>query len=203
MTSFAIIPAAGYSTRMGQPKLLVPIAGRPLILHTIDAWKQSRIDRIVVVTRPDDQPLAAIVRVSGVDLVIPPLAPPDMKASIGYGLDHITLHYSPTECDNWLVAPADMPALSSRIINRLMDDSASQPGQILIPTIGSRRGHPVLVPWQLTREVVRLGEHEGLSALIDRQGALLVACDDLEVHGADQPFDDVDTPDDLTRFGGN
>jgi molybdenum cofactor cytidylyltransferase len=36
--AFAIIPAAGESRRMGEPKLLLPVNGRPLIAHTISAW---------------------------------------------------------------------------------------------------------------------------------------------------------------------
>jgi CTP:molybdopterin cytidylyltransferase MocA len=59
---FALIPAAGYSTRMGQPKLLLPLCGKPLITHTIDAWLSSNVDRVVVVIRPGDDDLAAAVR---------------------------------------------------------------------------------------------------------------------------------------------
>ena len=69
--SFALIPAAGHSTRMGQPKLLMPLGDRPLILHTIDAWKRSRVNRIVVVVRPGDDALAEVVRSAGVELVMP------------------------------------------------------------------------------------------------------------------------------------
>ena len=65
--TFALIPAAGHSTRMGQPKLLLPLAGQPLILHTIAAWQQSRVDRIVVVVRPGDEALAEVVRTADVD----------------------------------------------------------------------------------------------------------------------------------------
>src|SRR3954447_6428415 len=104
---FAIVPAAGNSARMGTPKLLLPLAGRPLIAHVIEAWERSSVDRIVVVIRPDDKALAEAVKsnvqspiskvdvpatldpgpwtldssASRVDLVIPAISPPDMKAS--------------------------------------------------------------------------------------------------------------------------
>src|ERR1043165_1578126 len=58
---FALVPAAGYSVRMGEPKLLLPVAGRPLIEHTLEAWQRSQVDRIVVVIRPGDQALAVAV----------------------------------------------------------------------------------------------------------------------------------------------
>ena len=56
--SFALIPAAGHSLRMGQPKLLMPVEGRPLILHMLAAWQASKVERVVVVVRPDDEQLA-------------------------------------------------------------------------------------------------------------------------------------------------
>src|SRR5437868_3875013 len=59
---FAIIPAAGHSTRMGQAKLLLPVAGEPLIVLTIGAWRRSRIDHVLAVVRNDDAPLASVVR---------------------------------------------------------------------------------------------------------------------------------------------
>ena len=197
--SFALIPAAGHSVRMGQPKLLLPVAGQPLILQVLAAWKQSRVDQIVVVVRPDDGALADVVRAAGVEVVIPPAGPPDMKASLICGLAHIAAMYQPNSNDCWLVAPADMPGLSPLIINRLLDEATSHPGQIFIPTIGGRRGHPVLLPWSLAGKVSQLAENEGLSALIDRQGSHCVACDDLAPDPS-QPFADIDTPEDLHAF---
>ena len=199
MSSFAIIPAAGASSRMGRPKLLIPVAGRPLILHTLEAWQRSRVDRIAVVVRPDDGPLREALRGVGVDTVIPPLAPPDMKASLGYGLAHFERQHHPRDNDCWLVAPADMPGLSPRVIDRLLDQKAHSPGRILIPTLAGRRGHPVLLPWPLAVEISRLAENEGLSTLIQRNDPLLVACDGIE-SASSQAFADIDTPEDLAGF---
>jgi molybdenum cofactor cytidylyltransferase len=178
----------------------MPVAGRPLILATLAAWRQSRVEGIVVVVRSDDLPLADVVRATGVDVVIPAAAPPDMKASIGCGLEYFarTLHPEPTDC--WLVAPADMPRLSPAIIDRLLNRAASLPKQVLIPTLTGRRGHPVLLPWKLASEVSRLPENEGLNALIDRNGPELIACDDL-VPPSSQAFADIDTPEDWRSLG--
>jgi len=199
LRSFALIPAAGHSVRMGRPKLLLAVAGQPLILHTLAAWRQSRVERIVVVVRPDDAALTDVVRAAGVEVVVPPVAPPDMKSSLGYGLAYIAQGHQPTHADCWLVAPADMPGLSPRIVDRLLDQAASNPGQILIPTLAGRRGHPVLLPWSLADEVPRLAEHEGLNALIDRSQPRLIVCDDLEPDAL-HTFADIDTPQDLGNY---
>jgi 2-C-methyl-D-erythritol 4-phosphate cytidylyltransferase len=50
----AIIVAAGSSQRLGFDKLMAPIAGKPTILHTVDAFERTRsVYEIVVVTRAD------------------------------------------------------------------------------------------------------------------------------------------------------
>lgn len=58
MTDFvtAVIVAAGSSTRMGQPKLMIPLCGKPVLEHTLRAFDRSAVDAIVVVTREQDIP---------------------------------------------------------------------------------------------------------------------------------------------------
>lgn len=53
-----IITAAGNSTRFGENKLLLDIAGKPLIVRTVELFtKCSKIDEIIVATRKQDIPL--------------------------------------------------------------------------------------------------------------------------------------------------
>src|SRR5204863_10038305 len=53
----AIIVAAGSSRRLGFDKLTALLAGKPLILHTVTAFEQTRaVDEIIVVTREDRLP---------------------------------------------------------------------------------------------------------------------------------------------------
>jgi molybdenum cofactor cytidylyltransferase len=197
--SFAIVPAAGNSVRMGEPKLLVPLAGKPLIWHTLAAWTLAGVTRVAVVVRPDDAPLIELLSTEDVDVVVPHVAPPDMKASIAFGIEHIAARYQPGDGDCWLVAPADMPGLSPRIIGKLLSVSITEPGKVLIPTLAGKRGHPVLLPWPLAAEVPKLAASEGLNSLIDRNRSSLVACDSL-VASDDPVFADIDTPSDLATF---
>jgi molybdenum cofactor cytidylyltransferase len=184
---------------MGRPKLLLPVDGKPLVLHTLAAWQASRVERVVAVVRSDDQALAELLRGAGAQVVVPPIAPPDMKASLGYGLAHIEECFQPAPTDHWLVAPADMPGLSPRVIDALLDEAARSPGRVLIPTLAGRRGHPVLLPWPLAAEISRLAEDKGLNTMIQRNDPLLVACDGIEP-ATDRAFADIDTPEDLAGF---
>lgn len=194
MTSFAIIPAAGISARMGSPKLLLPWAGKSIIEHVLGAWLASRVTRVVIVMRPDDEELATAVRQIDVDVVIPNEPPPEMKDSVRHALDHIERRYLPQPTDAWLLAPADMPRLSTEVIDRLLTEQQPDSPEILIPEVAGKRGHPVLFPWRLASEATRLPEGEGLNSLVARHAVRLVPCDDGAI------LEDLDTPDDYQRL---
>jgi molybdenum cofactor cytidylyltransferase len=195
---FALIPAAGHSRRMGAPKLLLPLRGQPLVAHPIAAWKKSQVERIVVVARPGDDELIGLLRSlasdRAIDVVVPEIPPPDMKASLQAGLDHLRNTSAPADNDAFLVAPADLPHLSTEIIDRLIDHHRANPRDVILtPMISGKRGHPVLLPWPLAAEVFRLPADEGLKAIVERLQASELPCDDLAAERAD-PFGDVDTP---------
>jgi molybdenum cofactor cytidylyltransferase len=219
---FAIVPAAGLSVRMGRAKLLLPLAGRPLIWHAIEAWRASGVDRVVVVLRPGDEELAEVLReivrsrVQGpkskvgarheteADLVVPEAPPVDMKASVRAALMHVERTYSPEPHDAFLLAPADMPRLSAAMVRRLIESHSSRTNsesaaKILAPSLAGKRGHPVLFSWRLAAEVFALADGEGLDAIVRRHEPRLVACDDLAAAG-EQPFADVDTPEEYGRM---
>src|SRR5438105_1210963 len=109
---FAIVPAAGESVRMGRPKLLLPWQGKTLLEHVLEAWKASRVRATFVVVRPDDEPLIKVAEAAGAIVLRPPLPPPDMRASVCFGVGEIRQMFSPQDSDAWLVAPADLPRLS-------------------------------------------------------------------------------------------
>jgi molybdenum cofactor cytidylyltransferase len=189
---------------MGEPKLLMPLAGRPLIAHAIEAWRQSGVDRIFVVVRADDEPLATTVQAVAIDnleLVRPREPPPDMKASVQAALRHIERQHAPAVDDCFLVAPADMPRLSPAIIRAVLAERICQPGQIVVPAARGRRGHPVLFPWSLAADVQSLAENEGLNVLLDRHETVAVPCDSL-AGDPERDFADIDTREEYRRLVG-
>lgn len=53
-----IIVAGGSGSRMGRPKQMLPLAGKPALVHTIAAFKQvPQVRQIVVVTAPENFPV--------------------------------------------------------------------------------------------------------------------------------------------------
>ena len=51
----AIVLAAGSSKRMGKLKQLLPLGGKPVIMHSLDAIIESGITDIVVVLNPAEK----------------------------------------------------------------------------------------------------------------------------------------------------
>jgi molybdenum cofactor cytidylyltransferase len=200
MQTFAVIPAAGRSERMGQPKLLLPWGSSTVIEQVLGAWRASSIDHVVMVVHPEDAELAERGRRCGAIVVQPEVPPPQMKASIRAGLAEIARRFQPAADDGWLLAPADMPLISHDVIERLIDahrqhcQGADGSPTIWAATAGGRRGHPVLFPWSLAREVDDLGGDEGLNVLLARHPVRTVEGDAREVH------EDLDTPEDYGRL---
>ena len=190
--SYAIIPAAGRSLRMGARKLLMPWGASTVIEHVLGAWRASSVTRVVVVCPGDD--LRAACAQCGADVAVPDAAPAEMKASVRFALDFVQRKYGPEVSDVWLLAPADMPRLSSRVIEQLLQRHDPGDPRIVVPTRGERRGHPVLFPWPLASDVNRLAENEGVNALLARFTVRTMECDEPGI------LDDVDTPDDYRRL---
>ena len=198
MQTFAIIPAAGRSQRMGQPKLLLPWGQSTVIEHVLATWQASRVDHVIVVVHPLDDELAKVCQSAGADVVRPADPPIDMKTSVRLGLEQAA-SYHPATSDAWLVAPADMPTLASDTIDRLIAAYAAAgavegSARVWAASRDGRSGHPVLFPWRLAAEVSRLPADSGLSDLVDRCQVTLVEAAD------DGIFEDLDTPADYRRL---
>jgi molybdenum cofactor cytidylyltransferase len=192
--SFGVVPAAGASTRMGAAKLLLPIGGRPLIEHVLAAWTASGVTRTVVIAKPGDDALVEACGRFDVDVVVPLQAPDDMKASVGLALAHIESHYSPALQDAWLLAPADLPGLSARVIKAVLAAYDAGDPAAIVPTFERRRGHPVLMPWASAALVERLAPDEGVNSLVSQMRVNEIAWPEPAI------LHDVDTPSEYARL---
>jgi N-acylneuraminate cytidylyltransferase len=94
-TIIAIIPARGGSKGIPQ-KNVIPIQGRPLLVHTIeDASGSPSISRVIVST--DDREIGAIAAGSGAEVVWRPAAISSDRSSSEAALLHVLDHLRDTE----------------------------------------------------------------------------------------------------------
>ena len=168
----AIIPAAGLSRRMGQPKLLLPWRGTTVVAHLVGELQAAGIQRIFVVLRASDAALRTAVEASGAIPVQPPLDPPDMRASVEYGLQVASQAASSCVSDSgWFLIPADHPLVSRDTLKALYEAWQPRSRQILIPTFNGQRGHPTLFSLDFAQEVADIPADQGLNWLVRRNAA--------------------------------
>src|SRR6185437_4333957 len=124
---FAVLPAAGKSTRMGRPKLALPLGNRTILEHVVAALRQAEVEHILVVVGPHVPELAALAESAGA-LVCPlPEETADMRMTVEHGLRWLDEHFHPGPDDAWLLVPADHPSLSPSAIRALDQARATHP----------------------------------------------------------------------------
>lgn len=192
----AIVPAAGRSVRMGRPKLLMEFDGRTLVRRVVEALRGGGIDRVIVVS-PADGPDAAAIRseaaAGGAEVVVPPVQPAEMRDSIELGIARLDVVPGPTAV---ALTPGDVPGLTPTLVARLLATAHEQPDRLVIPVHDGRRGHPVVLPWDVARQVRELPADRGVNALVERHRERIV---ELAV-AIGSAIVDVDTPADLERW---
>ncbi len=193
---FAVIPAAGLSRRMGRPKLTLPLGGKPVLQRLLEKLDRTEITARVVVTRQADQAVADLAESTGAWAVRPEVDPPDMRASVQFGLAAIEQRFSPVAADGWILLPADHPLLDADVLTALLQRWRTARPTILVPTFQGKRGHPTFFRWPLAAEALALPADCGLNQLLrqHQQDVLESAVTSPDV------LTDLDTPADFERL---
>jgi molybdenum cofactor cytidylyltransferase len=138
MNVVALLLAAGSSRRFGGSKLLAPYRGRPLYEHALEAVTSSPgISETIVVVQPSFAAPPARARCRFV-------VNPDHEEGMGSSL-RTGVRAAPADCDAYLVALADMPAIGPDLIASVIAFYSASGRRIVVPVCGGRRGHPVLI----------------------------------------------------------
>ncbi len=164
---FAVVPAAGHSRRMGQPKLLLPLGTTTVLGRLLRTLKTGAIADTVVVVRRDDERLRNEVAAAGARIVTPDSDPPDMRASVEYALQDIEATHHPGPDDGWLLVPGDHPLADAGVLDALLQRCLGSNASIVVPTYQGRRGHPTLFRWRLVEKLATLPRDRGINALLE------------------------------------
>ncbi len=194
--TFALIPAAGKSRRMGRPKLALPLGDRTVLERVVDAVRQAGVGPVLVVLGPHVAELGPAARAAGAEVLLLTGETPDMRATVERGLAWFAEVLRPAPEDRWLLLPADHPTLDAGVVTRLLQAQAARPAaSVVVPTYQGQRGHPTLIAWRHVDALRALPAGQGLNAFF-RGGVdvLEVAVDDPEV------LTDLDTPQEYERL---
>jgi 3-deoxy-manno-octulosonate cytidylyltransferase (CMP-KDO synthetase) len=122
MTVIAVIPARFASVRFpGKP--LAPLAGRPMVVHVLEAVREAkRVDRVLVAT--DDARIADSVRAAGGEAVL-------TSPSAASGTDRVAEVAREFPADVYLNVQGDEPLMPSANIDRTLEALLEEAGREL------------------------------------------------------------------------
>ena len=184
-----IILAAGASSRMGRPKMLLPMAGGTLLSTVSRALLDGPLSKVVVVLGHDAD---RIRRDAGL--------PADPRLEVAVNDDWASgmassLRRGLAACETAgavLVALGDQPGMTGDRVRRIV--SAWHPGvHLVLPVHAGRAGHPVLFGRPLWPELRALKGDTGARDVVKRH--VLKA-----IQVPEPPLPDLDTEEDLRRY---
>jgi molybdenum cofactor cytidylyltransferase len=189
-----IILAAGLSTRMGRPKLLISLHGSPLLTRVLQAALESTLDRVILVSGPTSALLTDIpgfpTTVSRLQIVSNPHPEMGMSSSLRTGIAEID-----PKSLGVMVILADQPWLTHRVIDDLVAAFMRDTSKIVTPAIDGRRTTPVVFPADLLDELlIQCGDVGGRNVMIRNVDKVV----QIEM-GSCYDDTDIDTPEDLKR----
>ena len=183
----AIVLAAGGSERMGQPKQLLPLAGRPMVYHVTSALVALGLSQVIVVTGAHAEAVGAALADLPVAILVNDSWADGMSSSMRTGLR--ALH---PDIQAALLVLADQPALTLDLLQSLVTRYRVTGAPIVAPAYRGQRGNPVLFDRTLFPELLSVRGDRGGRALIDRyreQVELVVVDDPAVVADVDSPED--------------
>lgn len=147
-----MILASGFSKRMGCNKLLLPVEGKAMIAHVLDAVRQAGFGQTVVVTGYDEITQMALQN----DFAVIENEHPELGQS-----HSVVLGVQKTmQSAGWMFFNGDMPWLKPDTIEKLLEYADA--AHIVVPNYGSRPGQPVYFPAAFKEELLALtGDHGG------------------------------------------
>lgn len=138
----AILLAAGLSARMGaQNKLLLPIAGVPMIRHMVETYSAATGRPVLVVTGHEADQIEDALRDSPAVTCFNPDFEQGQARSVVCGLLHAPA------ARRLLIGLGDQPRLRPTDLGELIDaHDAASGDKISIPQWQGQRGNPIVIP---------------------------------------------------------
>jgi len=182
----AILLAAGLSRRMGVPnKLLLPVAGKPMVRHLAEIYLSVLTTPLTVVTGYEAQHIRTALAGLSAAFAHNENYAQGLSGSVATGLGQAP------DAELLLIGLADQPDLTSDDLMRLVQwHRANDPDKITVPKLSLERGNPILVPGALRPRLTENPNRPGCMCLT-RDEPDLVQFAPLTSDGF---FADVDTP---------
>lgn len=183
----AVVLGAGSSTRMGRPKLALPVRGVPMIRRVAEVALASRCGEVVMVLGTHAGVYRPLLDGLHVRIVQNPDPEEGMGSSIRVGVEAVA-----SDAQGLVLLLADQPFVTPEIIDRLIDTAATDGRRIVASAYAGTVGPPAYFHRALFLELLTLEGDRGARSVIEaypKEGMALLL--------ADADAADIDTDDDL------
>lgn len=187
----AIILAAGYSSRMGKLKALLPFGGTSLLKKQIYLFKRAGIKNVIVVCGHMAESITA--EAEGLaDTVFNADFDRGMFTSIQAGARALCKY----DCEGFMFMPVDYALVRPYAIKLLAQEFKRDTGKLVFPAFGGKRGHPPVLPAFMAQELVNYDGDGGARKLFACYAELFGTVE----MPTDECLEDMDTPEDYEKL---
>jgi len=183
---YAIVLAAGASTRFGSAKQLVRLAGRPLLHTVVTRASEVTGNALIVVLGSGAAQLAPLLKHSPGSVVINQEWREGLASSIRAGVARL-----PAACSAVMLLLADQAAVTAEDLKRLAGSWRKQPQHMAAALYSGSCGAPAIFPRSSFRSLSELRGDTGARALLVRNPDRVVRVP------MPSAAVDLDTPEDL------
>lgn len=160
----AIIPAAGYSSRAGFFKPLLPTDSSLVIERSVHTFKQAGIEDIRVVVGHKAELLIPVLTRLGVKTIVNPHYDKGMYSSVQTGVKSLG-----NKVEAFFLLPADYAFVSAETMRSLMRAFDASSSEVIYPVYKKERGHPPLISAKLRNIILSTEPEGGLKELLERE----------------------------------
>lgn len=150
-----ILLAAGLSTRMGQPKQLLPFGENTIVETVVNNMLKSKFNEVIVVIGHCADKIQPLLNDLPVKTVFNSNYHEGMLTSIQAGVRSII---ETTTCHQFAfsIMLVDQPLVTSELIDTVIDAYAQTDKGIVLPSYKYKRGHPVIFHHKYTGDILAL-----------------------------------------------
>ena len=157
-----IILAAGESSRLGQPKQLLPYQNKTLIEHIIEQATATNAAKIVVILGAFAERIRPFLAFANVEIVENENWEKGMSSSLQKGLEHAQ------NADYILVLLSDQPFVNTALLNQIIEQATTTDFPIIATKYNDTLGVPALFKKVVFEELKALNEKEGAKKVIKK-----------------------------------
>lgn len=190
----AIVLAAGGSTRMGRPKLLLPWQGEALIRWPVKVALEAGLSPVIVVTGAYAREVTTEVEGLEVHLVHNADWKAGQSTSVRCGILAL-----PKETEAVVILLGDQPQLPVSLVQKLVLEyqSSNKSIPIFISSFRKKRRNPVLFDRSVFHDLLNLEGDAGGRTIFSLYPEKFVSVDNPDI------FLDIDSPEDYQSLTGN